>query len=592
MDKIFGSIKNIFSKIGSMNTTRKVALGIISSGIIIAIILFANYNTTNKYGALFSNLSSQDAKTVTDALKSQKVDSQIKGNTIYVPKEQVDSLRLTLASSLTSGSKGYELLLQANQFGMSDDQYQTNKVIATQGELEKTIKSVPEIENVRVLLTVPKSTAFVQDTVPAKASVYLQLKVGNTLKKEQVSAIIALVAGAVQGLDKQNVEVIDDKLNLLSKGLVNGTADLTSAESVGTRQEMQTSFETKLANNITTLLEPAFGTDKINVKVSADLDFNSNEKTVIAYDPTRIIVSSHITSNDSGNSSIVSQSPVTNNIATGATGTNGTTPVAGTNSTTTTTPVTNVGGVSSTSTTTTTTKTTPTSPAAAGGTTGATGTTGAAGTTAPTTTTVTSGNVTKVNGNVDETLNYQVGQTQTKTVSAPGEVKRITAAVMLDGVLTDTDKAQIQKVVASAIGYKAERGDDISILAMNFDPLKKAQVTNEMNTLKEQSKQSKNMQLYKTIAIAVGALAAFIILFILIIKIFNPRDEDTREGLNAIIGDQIQPRTEIETEPAINLNLDASNNKNSIEKEIRKYATEKPDQVADIVKAWLSGDEG
>lgn len=77
---------------------------------------------------------------------------------------------------MTSGSKGYELMDSGSSFGMTDEEFKIKKVRMQQGELEKTIKSFPQVEEARVHITEAKDSVFVKDKEPGKAAVYLKLK--------------------------------------------------------------------------------------------------------------------------------------------------------------------------------------------------------------------------------------------------------------------------------------------------------------------------------------------------------------------------------------------------------------------------------
>ena len=79
--------KNLIEKVKAMSTGRKIAFSIMLIGIIVFIILYASYTSTNKYGVLFSGLTPEDGKMISDKLKADKVTTQIKGTTIYVPKD-------------------------------------------------------------------------------------------------------------------------------------------------------------------------------------------------------------------------------------------------------------------------------------------------------------------------------------------------------------------------------------------------------------------------------------------------------------------------------------------------------------------------
>lgn len=531
MDKLTQLYKNIIEKIKAMSRNKKIALGIILIGAVIAVVTFATYSNANKYSMLFSKLSPEDAKIITDKLKTDKVAVQVKGDAIYVPTGQVDSLRIELAPSITGGSSGYELFDSGSQFGMTDDEFKIKKLRATQGELEKTIKSFPQVENARVHLALPDATPFVTtDTQAGKVAVYIQMKPGTTLGVQQVKSIIALITGSVENVPKENVEVIDDKMNLLSQGIFDANGVVNSDSSIQNQQALQASFESKLERAVTELLVPAIGPNKVRVKVNVDMNFASTEKSVITYDPNKVIVSSHnVAQGNLGTVDKLGLGPVDNNM------------VNSISSTT-------VAAVTNTN----------------------TGTTNAS-------TSITS---------LDSLYNYDVGKTETKSLSAPGEITRVTASVMVDGNLDNVTKTAIQNAVAGAIGFNAQRGDLISVVSMNFDPTLKDAAKAEIAALKAQSDSNKRMGLYGLIAI--GA-AIFIILLVIGIRALQRlRKKRSYKGIDVVIEDEVVPEripNITQFEPEID------NEKNNIENDIKKYASEKPDQVADIIKSWLAEDE-
>lgn len=219
MDKLKESFKNIWNKFKSLSKVIKISIIVAVITVIIAIISMFFYSSSNKYKVLFSNLDANDAQLVTNKLKEQKIDMKIEGDTIMVPKEKVDELRLEMAPELSNGSKGYELMDNSSSFGMTDEEFKLKKLRVQQGELEKTIKSFPQVDNVRVHITPSKDSVFVEDKEPGKAAVYIKLLPGNNLSQEQVKSIVALVSGSTENVPKENIEVIDDKMNLLTKDL-------------------------------------------------------------------------------------------------------------------------------------------------------------------------------------------------------------------------------------------------------------------------------------------------------------------------------------------------------------------------------------
>ncbi|HET6620544.1 MAG TPA: flagellar basal-body MS-ring/collar protein FliF [Dongiaceae bacterium] len=88
---------------------------------------------------------------------------------------------------------------------------------------------------------------------------------------------------------------------------------------------------------------------------------------------------------------------------------------------------------------------------------------------------------TEQNSRTEETVNYEISKTVQTEVKASGNVKRISAAVLVDGTYdtapdgTKTYKprsadelAQIDSLVKSAIGYDQTRGDVVQVVNMKF----------------------------------------------------------------------------------------------------------------------------
>lgn len=317
MNKLSAMFKNLITKWNEMSKKKKTAFAIIFTGVLAALIFLGVYLSTPKYEVLFSNLDSTDSSTIYNQLKTDKIAAKVQGNSILVPKSQVDEVRMQVLSEVTlsNGSQGFELL-DKSKFGTTDEEMKINYQRALQGELERTIKSFSQIDGARVHLVIPDSTAFVKDTSPGSASVTVVLKPGQTLNSGQVKGIISLISCAVENIPKENVQVIDDKLNLISQGVIDGSSSssnsLTSTEK---QQDMKGTYESQLEKKVITTLEAIYGKDKVKVNINADLDFDAVQQESTTYDPKSVIVSQHTTKNGTGNSGSTSSSPVDNNMS-------------------------------------------------------------------------------------------------------------------------------------------------------------------------------------------------------------------------------------------------------------------------------------
>lgn len=518
MDKLLEQFKKLWSKFLSLSKVIRILIVVALISTIVAIGIFVAKSMGDKYQILFSNLDPKDAQVVTAKLKEQKVDMKIQGETILVPKDKVDQLRLELAPDLSSGSQGYELMDSSSSFGMTDEEFKIKKIRMQQGELEKTIKSFPQVENARVHITPAKDSVFVQDKEPGKAAVTLKLAPGQKLEEEQVRSIVALISGSTDNIPKENVEVIDDKMNLLTAHINNkdeGSTGVTS-ETIASHQKLEKDYETKLESEITKLLEPVIGRGKVKASVAVDLDFDSKKKTETTIDPNKVIVSQQ-TNKEQGTSGggTDSNSPVDNNMTNNIVDSNnGTTSLK-----------------------------------------------------------------------EEQKTNYESGKTETTTISAPGEVRRMTTSVFIDGRLDAGTQEMLQDAIASAIGLNVERGDKVTVAGMEFDPLAKEEAQSEIDAMNALAKKEQ-MQRYILIgAIALGVIILGIIAFIMFRK---KREQEEERTLDMVIGDEIEPKETISYKP---IDFEVKNEKMHIESEIKNYAKEKPEQVADIIKAWLTENE-
>jgi len=158
----------------------------------------------DSYQILFSGLSTEDASMIVAKLKEHKVSYKLGpgGTSIYVPKENVYDIRLLLASqnSLPGNSGiGFELFDKTN-YGMTEFLQNVNYKRAIQGELSRTINQMPEVKGSRVHIAIPEKTLFTQKETEKTASVFLKLKPGRVLSKDQIMGIVQLVSGSVEGL--------------------------------------------------------------------------------------------------------------------------------------------------------------------------------------------------------------------------------------------------------------------------------------------------------------------------------------------------------------------------------------------------------
>lgn len=315
MEKLSELIKKIKQFIKNLSPRTRKLLLIVIVALVSILSFFLVYSSIMKYGLLYSDLDPSDSKYIHEQLVEMGLDVKIRGKSIYVPRGKVDELRLTFSPDLKGGSKGFELLDKTSGFGFTDEEFLIQKQRIVQGELERTIKSFSQVKDSRVHITPSKTSVFMTEKDPARASVYVRLNAGESLSREQVKSIIHLVSSAWNNLPFENVEVVDSRMNLLSLGIYDGSDDLNFTGSLDAHMNLERKFEYELENRLLSVIEPVLGADKVRIRVNADLDFDSKKRTDIVIDENKVPISEHIIKEENTASVNGAGGPIDNNMS-------------------------------------------------------------------------------------------------------------------------------------------------------------------------------------------------------------------------------------------------------------------------------------
>jgi flagellar M-ring protein FliF len=263
--------------IAGFTSGQKVMTGLALIGLVAAVSIFMNFESSPNYQPLFTNLQSSDSGAVTAQLTTAKVPYELSdgGSTILVPANDVDQERVALAEQglPNSGTVGFSNL-EKSGITTSEFVQQVEYQQALEGQLEQTIESIQGVQSAQVNLVVPQQSDFAIGSQPATtASILVDLVPGTSLSKGQVQAIIHLAASATPSLSASNVTVVDNKGDVLSSpgGATTGTGSSDSSQT--------NAYDNQLSNSIEQLLDRVVGTGNAAVQVHALLNFNQ-QKTV------------------------------------------------------------------------------------------------------------------------------------------------------------------------------------------------------------------------------------------------------------------------------------------------------------------------
>ncbi len=277
--------------LANLNTSQKIMLiGAISVALALIIVVLV-WTSKPSYDVLFADLSKKDAAQIIEKLREKKIEFKLQdgGNTILVPAGKVYELRLEFASLglPEDGVIGYEIFDKTN-IGMTDFLQKLNYRRALEGELTRTIEQIDAVEKARVHIVIPETRLFQEDQQQPSASVILKLNGARTLNPTQINGIAHLIASSVEGLQPENVTIVDTRGRILSNN--NNPNDLLTLSA--TQLDFRKKVEDYLTQKAQSMLDRVFGPGNTIVRVSAELDFTQVHKTIEEYDPDNTVVRS------------------------------------------------------------------------------------------------------------------------------------------------------------------------------------------------------------------------------------------------------------------------------------------------------------
>ncbi len=419
--------QELFQQFTALSPVRQLTLVATAVGSLAFFYFISTGTREGEYRTLYRGLEDAEAAQVVEALTSERIDYRIAdgGTAIEVPAARVHEARMRVASrGLPSGnSPGFEIFDQGT-FGVTDFVQKVNYHRALQGELARTIEQVEGVEKVRVQLALPQRKALLRkDERKATASVVVRLQSGFDLEPGQIRGIVHLVASSVEGLDPSQVTLVDNRGRLLAP-----QSDLDpSGGGAPSMLGAARSLERDLEDQVESILERTVGLGRVVAKVSAQVDWTQTEKTEEIFDPNSQIERSTQRETETSSDS-TSEGGVVGIVA---------------NSPEAAPPAASTGTDSSSSRT-------------------------------------------------SETVNYELSKTVSRQILPTGKIERLSVAVLIDGKPVvggegeapaegaegeaapafapwSTDEiAEFEQLAKRAVGFSAERGDEISVINAPF----------------------------------------------------------------------------------------------------------------------------
>lgn len=284
-----------------LGANQRVSLTVAALAVVGGLIAIVLWSRRPDYQLLYAKLGDKDATAIISYLETQNIPHQVSagGTAVEVPSDQVYKLRMDLAGKGLPGGEGVGFeIFDKGQFGLSDFVQRTNYMRAVQGELARTIMQLQGVRSARVMIVQPENRLLLTDqAVKSTASVFVDLG-GGRIDPDQVNAIRHLVANSVQGLNPDQVAVVDNHGRVLSEELKQDPTLGNASSQIRYRQQV----EDYLSKKVESMLALVIGAGNAVVRVSADIDTEASTLTEEKYDPEGQVVRSQSVTDDISNS--------------------------------------------------------------------------------------------------------------------------------------------------------------------------------------------------------------------------------------------------------------------------------------------------
>ncbi len=285
-------MNQILELLDRLSLRQKISIGAALVVALAGIFWFIQSQKEKDFKLLFKDMAAEDAGQLTTRLREKNVEYKIgdDGTSIYVRSAKLSELRLDLAAQglPRTGRIGFEIFDKTN-FALTEFAEQVNYQRALEGELERTVAGIREVEHARVHLTFAKQSIFQDNRQPAKASVVLKLRTGARLSPASVQSVVFLLSSAVEGLAPEHVSLIDQNGILLSRPRKSLAPDEEYPEIL---LEYRQKLERDMLAKLNATLTPLLGEDKYRAGVTIDCDMTSGEASEEIYDPEKAVVTS------------------------------------------------------------------------------------------------------------------------------------------------------------------------------------------------------------------------------------------------------------------------------------------------------------
>ena len=236
-------------------------------------VLVSTHETT--YSVLFTDLSTGDMSAILTYLdEAGASDYQIQdGDTILVPANQETVLKAkVLQQGYPTSGFAYSTYFDNVSALSTEAERNTAYLMALEERMSAVVECFDGVKDAAVTINQGEDRSYVLDSgniVEASAGVFVTMKDGKTLTKDQAAAIRNLVARSVKGLEMDSITISDAYGNQYID-----TNSASDADASALKLQLEQENNNKIRASVMQVLEPIFGEGNVSVGVNCTVEVN------------------------------------------------------------------------------------------------------------------------------------------------------------------------------------------------------------------------------------------------------------------------------------------------------------------------------
>ena len=285
LTKILDSFKQFWD---AQEKKRKITYLVVLAAILLVAVVAAILLNRKEYVVLYQGLETNEAAEIVSQIQDLGYDVGLKSDgSITVLKGTEDTLTMQMAQmGYPKSNLTYDLYTQNVDMFSSESEKREYARMALENRLSAIIGSLGGVERAVVNLSLPEQKNTVISTVRKypTASVTVYLEKNATLSNEQIQGITHIVQMSYAGLTEENISITDG----FGIPQIAGETSIDVVADVTRKLAFKTNLENTIKNKILDLLVPIYSEDGVSVAVNMVLNFDAkvSENTDYSADGT------------------------------------------------------------------------------------------------------------------------------------------------------------------------------------------------------------------------------------------------------------------------------------------------------------------